>query len=324
MEAQAATWRPTSRRWRRALESRRFLAPALIAPAVLFMALVVGVPFVWAIYLSLTDAIGGSLSGNWVGFDNFTAAWSDDNFRRALRNTLVFTLASQAIVVVGAAVLSNFLVRDFRGKWFVRFLVILPWAAPVVLSTITWLWIFDSLYSVLNWTLARLHLDNAIVWAVDVTHVEQGAQAPLQWLGRPNLALLAITLVHAWRILPFAVVIFIAGRASIPNEVEDASRIDGATGLKKLWYVDLPLQLPIALVAVLFGIVFTAGDFAVVYILTQGGPFNSTQVLPTWAFQIGINSGSLGEGAAISLFLFPLLVLVSVAMLLFARRAQVT
>ena len=107
---------------------------------------------------------------------------------------------------------------------------------------------------------------------------------PLQWLGRPNLALVAITLVHAWRILPFAVVIFIAGRASIPNEVEDASKIDGATGLKKLWYVDLPLQLPIALVAVLFGIVFTAVDFAVVYILTHGGPFNSTQVLPTWAF----------------------------------------
>jgi multiple sugar transport system permease protein len=147
---------------------------------------------------------------------------------------------------------------------------------------------------------------------------------PLQWLGRPNLALLAITIVHAWRILPFAVVIFIAGRASIPTEVEDASKIDGATGLKKLWYVDVPLQLPIALVAVLFGIVFTAADFGVVYILTHGGPFNSTQVLPTWAYAIGIDSGSLGEGAAISLFLFPLLIVVSVAMLFFARRAQVS
>ena len=114
--------------------------------------------------------------------------------------------------------------------------------------------------------------------------------------------------MHAWRILPFAVVIFIAGRASIPNEVEDAAKIDGATGLKKLWYVDIPLQLPIALVAVLFGIVFTAVDFAVVYILTRGGPFNSTQVLPTWAYFVGIDGGSLGEGAAISLFLFPLLV----------------
>jgi multiple sugar transport system permease protein len=324
MEAHAAPRRQTgTRRWRRALEERRVLAPLFIAPAVIFMVLVVGVPFVWAIYLSLTDAIGGSLTGNWVGFDNFTTAWSDENFQKALRNTLIFTIASQVLVVVGAAILSAFLVRDFRGKWIIRFLVVLPWAAPVVLSTITWLWILDSLYSVLNWTLAELHLDNAIVWLLDFTHIEEGASVPLQWLGRPNLALLAITLVHAWRILPFAVVIFIAGRASIPSEVEDASKIDGATGLKKLWYVDLPLQLPIALVAVLFGIVFTAGDFAVVYILTAGGPFNSTQVLPTWAFQIGINSGSLGEGAAISLYLFPLLILVTVAMLFFARRAQV-
>ena len=324
MEAESATGRaPSTRRWRHALEDRRVLAPLLIAPAVIFIVLVVGLPFGWAIYLSLTDAIGGSLSGNWVGFDNFTNAWSDDNFQKALRNTLIFTFASQVLVVVGAAILSAFLVRDFRGKWIIRFLVILPWAAPVVLSTITWLWLLDSLFSVVNWTLARLHLDNGLVWLLDAVHLED-AQAPLQWLGRPNLALIAITLVHAWRILPFAVVIFIAGRASIPNEVEDASKIDGATGLKKLWYVDLPLQLPIALVAVLFGIVFTAGDFAVVYILTAGGPFNSTQVLPTWAFQIGINSGSLGEGAAISLYLFPLLIVVTVAMLFFARRAQVT
>ncbi len=296
----------------------------MIAPAVIFMALVVGVPLGWAIYLSLTDALGGSLSGNWVGLDNFKTAWEDENFRRALRNTLLFTVASQAIVVVGAAVLSAFLVRPFRGRWIVRFLVVLPWAAPVVLSTIGWLWLFDSLYSVINWTLAWLHLDNALVWFLAAVNLEEDAQVPLQWLGRPNLALLAVTVVHAWRILPFAVVIFIAGRASIPNEVDDAAKVDGATGIKKLWYVDVPLQLPIALVAVLFGIVFTAGDFAVVYLLTAGGPFNSTQVLPTWAFQIGINSGSLGEGAAISLYLFPFLIAVTVAMLYFARRVQVS
>ena len=324
MEAHAARAKSRERRWRHVLESRRVLAVLLIAPAVVFMALVVGVPFAWAIYLSFTDAIGGSLTGSWVGLDNFTNAWEDDNFRRAVRNTLIFTLGSQVIVLVGAAVLSNFLVRDFRGRWIVRFLVVLPWAAPVVLSTIAWLWLLDSLYSVVNWTLASLHLDNGLVSVLAAVNLEEDAQVPLQWLGRPNLALLALTIVHAWRILPFAVVIFIAGRASIPNEVEDASKIDGATGVKKLWYVDIPLQLPIALVAVLFGIVFTAVDFAVVYILTRGGPFNSTQVLPTWAYFIGIDGGSLGEGAAISLFLFPLLIVVTVAMLFFARRAQVS
>jgi multiple sugar transport system permease protein len=150
MEARAARWKPAGGRWRHALESRRVLALLLIAPAVVFMALVVGVPFLWAIYLSFTDAVGGSLTGNWVGFDNFTSAVQDDNFRRAVRNTLIFTLASQAIVLVGAAVLSNFLVKDFRGKWFVRFLVVLPWATPVVLSTIGWLWLLDSLYSVVS------------------------------------------------------------------------------------------------------------------------------------------------------------------------------
>src|SRR5919106_1480353 len=162
-----------------------------------------------------------------------------------------------APLLIAPAVL--FIVRDFRGKWLVRFLVILPWAAPVVLSTITWLWVLDSLYSVANWTLDRLHLDGALIWTLGALNIEENAQAPLQWLGRPNLALL----------------------------------------------------------------VFTAGDFAVVYLLTAGGPFNSTQVLPTWAFQIGINSGSLGEGAAICLYLFPLLVVVTVAMLFFARRVQV-
>jgi multiple sugar transport system permease protein len=311
MEAEAARWTPRTRRWRRALEDRRVLAPLLIAPAVIFIVLVVGVPFGWAIYLSLTDAIGGSLKGNWVGFDNFTNAWSDDNFRKALRNTLIFTLGSQAIVLVGAAILAHYLVRDFRGKWFLRFLIILPWAAPVALATIGWLWIFDSLFSVVNWTLGH------VFGVVDSTD-------PPQWLGRPNLALLSVTLVHAWRVLPFAVVIFIAGLASIPPEVDDAAKIDGATGLKKMRYVTLPLQLPIALVALLFGIVFTAADFTVVYVLTQGGPFNSTQMLTTWSFQIGINSGSLGEGAAISLYLFPLLAAVSIAMLFFAKRAQVS
>jgi multiple sugar transport system permease protein len=300
-----------SSRWRHLLEERRFLAPLLIAPAVIVVLVIVGVPLGWAVYLSLTDAVGGSLSGNWVGFDNFVNVWHDENFRRAFRNTFIFVFGSQAVVLVGAAILSNFLVKDFRGKWFLRFLIILPWAAPISVAVLGWLWIFDSLFSVINWTLAHgFHLVDPI--------------DPPQWLGRPNLALLSVTMVHAWRVLPFAVVIFIAGRASIPNEVEDASKIDGATGLKKLWYVDLPLQLPIALVALLFGIVFTAGDMAVVYVLTHGGPFNSTQMLTTWAFATGIESGSLGQGAAISLYLFPLLIVVTVLMLFFARRAQVS
>ena len=300
----------TRRRRRNLLESRRFLASVLIAPAVLFILVLVGGPLLLAMYLSLTDAVGGTLGGEWVGLDNFADAWRDPNFRRALRNTLLFTIVSQAIVLVCAGLIAHALTRPIRGKWILRFLIILPWAAPVPLSTIGWLWIYDSLFSVVNWVAKQLHL-------VDQFN-------PPQWLGDPTLALAAVISVHAWRIIPFAVVIFLAGLASIPSEVEGAAKVDGAVGLKKFWYVTLPLQLPIATVALLFGIVFTATDMTVVYILTQGGPFNSTQMLTSWAYFTGIRGGALGEGAAVSLYLLPLLVVVAVLMLRFARKVEVT
>jgi len=300
----------TRRRRRNLLESRRFLATALIAPAVLFILVLVGGPLLLAMYLSLTDAVGGTLGGEWVGFDNFADVWRDPNFRRALRNTLLFTIVSQAIVLLCAGLIAHALTQPIRGRWILRFLIILPWAAPVPLSTIGWLWIYDSLFSVVNWVAKQLHL-------VDQFN-------PPQWLGDPTLALAAVISVHAWRIIPFAVVIFLAGLASIPSEVDDAAKVDGAVGLKKFWYVTLPLQLPIATVALLFGIVFTATDMTVVYILTQGGPFNSTQMLTSWAYFAGIRGGALGEGAAVSLYLLPLLVVVAVLMLRFARKVEVT
>jgi multiple sugar transport system permease protein len=307
-------------RWRDALEERRFLAPLLISPAVLYIVLLVGAPLGLALYLSLTDATAGSLTGHFVGMHNYADVWHSENFRRALWNTIFFTLVSQAVVLVGAAILAHRLVRPFRGRWLLRFLVVLPWAAPVALGTIGWLWIFEATLSVANWSLVHLqtglfgHLGLDLVDPID----------PPQWLGRPHLAMAAVIMVHSWRILPFATVIFIAGLASVPAEVDDAAKMDGATGLRKLFYVTLPLQLPIALVALLFGIVFTATDITVVYILTNGGPFNQTQTLPMWAFQTGIRGSSLGDGAAISLYLLPILVLVSVGMLYFARRAEVT
>ena len=307
----AVAARDRARRRRRNLsESRRFLATVLIAPAVLFIVVLVGGPLLLAIYLSMTDAVGGTLGGEWVGVDNFRSAWEDPNFRRALRNTLLFTIVSQAIVLLCAGLIAHALTRPIRGKWFLRFCIILPWAAPVPLSTIGWLWIYDSLFSVVNWVAKQLHL-------VDQFN-------PPQWLGDPTLALAAVISVHAWRIIPFAVVIFLAGLASIPSEVEDAAKVDGAVGLRKFWYVTLPLQLPIATVALLFGIVFTATDMTVVYILTQGGPFNSTQMLTSWAYFVGIRGGSLGEGAAVSLYLLPLLAIVAVLMLRFARKVEVS
>jgi multiple sugar transport system permease protein len=298
------------RRLRYVTERRGFLATLLISPAVLFIGALVGAPLVLAIYLSFTDATAGSLSGPWVGLGNFRHELNDPIFVDAIWHTFLFTFISQAVVVLCAGLLAHALVHQFRFRWFFRFLVLLPWAAPIALSAIGFLWFYDTQASIFTWFLVKLHLVSA------TNHPS--------WLGTPRAAMSSIITVQAWRTIPFATVIFLAGISSIPQEVDDAAAIDGATGLRKFWYVSLPLQLPIALVAILFGIVFTATDMVVPYILTAGGPFNSTQVLTTWAFQTGINAGNIGEGAAIALFMLPLLAFVTILMLFFARRAEVT
>ncbi len=298
------------RRLRYVAERRGFLATLLISPAVVLIALLVGGPLLLAGYLSFTDAQAGSITGKWIGLANFRRILHDPIFRGALWHTFLFTVLSQVVVIVCAGLIAHALVRGFRGRWLLRFFILLPWAAPIALTAIGFLWFYDPQASIFNWFLIKLHI-------VDPTSVPN-------WLGTPKAAMSSIITVQAWRTIPFAVVIFIAGISSIPQEVDDAAAIDAATGLKKFWYVSLPLQLPIAIVAVLFGIIFTATDMIVPFILTNGGPFNSTQVLTTYAFQTGINAGNIGEGAAIALFMLPVLAFVAIGMLVFARRAEVT
>jgi multiple sugar transport system permease protein len=310
MATMAAARGSRRRRLRYVAERRGFLAALLISPAILFITALVGVPLVLAVYLAFTDAQAGSITGDWIGLENFRRILDDPIFRGALWHTAKMTVISQVVVIVCAGLIAHALVHKFRGRWLLRFLILLPWAAPISLTVIGFLWFYDPQASIWNWFLIKLGI-------VDEFNKPN-------WLGTPNAALSSIITVQAWRTIPFATVIFIAGISSIPQEVDDAAAIDGATGLRKFWYVSLPLQLPIAIVAILFGIIFTATDMVVPYILTNGGPFNSTEMITTYAFHTGINAGSVGEGAAISLFLLPVLAIVAVGMLIFARRAEVT
>jgi multiple sugar transport system permease protein len=308
MEAAASARPLAARGWRARLDNPRFLGALLFTPAGVFVLALVGGPLLFSVWLSLSDATAGAQGARLVGLVNYRAALADPVFRASLRNTFVITLVSQVLVLVLAKLLANYLAKSFRGKWLLRALILLPWAAPISLGVLGWRWIFDSLFSVLNWTMHALDLIPKDV-------------SP-QWLGEPTLAKLSIIAVQTWRILPFAAVIILAGLSSIPPEVDDAARVDGAHGLRKLVHVTLPMILPVMTIAVLFGIVFTATDMTVVFVLTRGGPYNSTHVLASWAYQTGIYSSSLGAGAAIAMFLFPLLVVVSVLMLRFARRTD--
>jgi multiple sugar transport system permease protein len=282
----------------------------MIGPAVLYIALIVGVPFVLALYYSVSDITAGSQSLNFVGLKNFAAIVGTTQFRTSLRNTFVFAIVSQAIVLVGANILALALMRDFPGKWIVRLLLLLPWVAPISLGTIGWLWILDSIYSVINWTLEAIGLIRPNDWPM--------------WLGIPYLAMGSVITVHVWRLLPLATIILLAGLSSIPKEIHEAARVDGAGFWRHHFRITLPLVRPIMLVALLFGLVFAFTDMIVIFVLTRGGPYDTTQVLSSLAFFTGIQGGDLATGAAIAVFLFPLLLAVAVVFLRVARRTEVT
>jgi multiple sugar transport system permease protein len=291
------------------------LARILIAPALIYIGAVIGVPFVLSLWFAVSDVTVSSAAGHYVGLENFRSAMGDPSFRRALRNTFLFAVVSQVIVVILATTLAVALQKDFRGKWIVRLLILLPWVAPVSLGSIGWLWILDSIYSVINYGLYH--------W-LHVCGPEPGMTACPVWLGQPSLAMASIIGVQVWRTLPLATVINLGGLSSIPQDIHDAANIDGAGFFRTMFQITIPLVLPILLVAVLFGFVFAFTDMIVVYVLTRGGPFDTTQVLASLAFFKSVDGGDLGGGAAVALFLFPVLAAAAVGMLHMARRAEVT
>jgi multiple sugar transport system permease protein len=282
----------------------------MLAPAILYIALLVGFPFVLSLYYSLTDITVASREMHFVGLENFRRIVESGTFWLSLKNTIVLTVASMFCILVLANILAMALLADFPGKWLVRLLILLPWVAPISLGSIGWLWIYDSIYSIINWTARAVGLFGPNTWPI--------------WLGDPRLAMIAIIVVQVWRILPLATVIVLAGLTSIPQDIHDAAQVDGAGFWRRHFQITGPLVMPITLVAALFGIIFVFTDMIAVFVLTRGGPYDMTQVIASWAYFTGIQGGDLAGGAAISLFLFPVLVAVAVLFLWFARRAEVT
>ena len=296
-------------RYRFLLDRAELLGPLFIAPAILYVLVLVALPFFLAIYYSISAFTIFDPSYRFVGAKNFFDVIQSEVFQRTLINTFIFTIGAQIIGLLLGKFAAMLLMQDFPGRGLARALVVLPWAVPVSLATLAWQWMFDSLYSVINWTLIAIGLVNA--------------EHPPQWLGQQDLAMIAVTVVHAWRLFPFGVVIFIAGFTSVPKDVLDAATDDGAGFWRRNYQIILPIIAPIVVIALIFGTVFTFTDLSVVYLLTKGGPINATQVLGSLAFQVGILSGDVAHGAVICLFLFPFLLIAVVFMLRALRRREI-
>jgi multiple sugar transport system permease protein len=289
----------------RLLESERFLAALLLAPTVGLLGVFIAYPFVMGVWLSLSDTSVGNL-GHFVGLRNFAKAWDDSIFQTAFKNTFFYTFWATIFKLALGMWLAVLLNRQFRGKRLVRASMLLPFIVPTVLSTFAWRWMFDPTFSVLNWLLYRT--------GFIVTKVP--------FLSDGVYALWCAILVNTWRGMPFFAITLLAGLQTISPDLHEAASLDGANGWKRFWYVTWPLLKPVTVVVVVFSIIQTFSDFQLIYVLTGGGPANSTHLLATYAYQIGVATGLLGEGAAISLFMLPVLFIVVWLQLRYLRRLE--
>jgi len=291
-------------RLRELLDHERFLGPAFVTPALLLITLLVAYPFCMAIYFALSNSFIGRPS-HFVGLRNFILLWESDSFRQTFQNAFVFTGAAVGFKLVLGIALALLLNQQLWFQRMIRGAVLLPWVIPTALSTLGWWWMFNSLYSVVNWM-----------------GIASGIMDPPgpNWLGQKYYAMSAVVAVNVWRGLPFFAITILAGLVSIPKELYEAAEADGAGPMSRFWHVTLPLLKPVLAIVVLFSTIFTFSDFNIVYVLPHGGPINSTHLFATLSRQIGLESGQIGQGAAISLYLFPVLVLVVWVQLRFVRK----
>ncbi len=304
MAAIAHAERLPARSWvARFTKSEALTGYGLISPAVFLMLVLLAYPFVLAVYISLTDRVLGE-PGKFVWLGNFIKLLQDSLFRQTVWNSFVYTVTTVFFKMLLGIILALLLNQEIPCRNLIRGAILLPWIVPTSLSVLTWLWMFDSLFSVVNYILLGLGL----------------ISRKIPWLGDPFWAMVSVVIVNTWRGLPFFAVSFLAGLMTIPKELYEAAETDGARAFRQFWHITLPLLQPVIAVVVLFSTIWTFADFQIVYILTHGGPINATQIFATMAYDVALVAGRIGEGSAISLFLFPALLVVIILMLRYLRR----
>jgi multiple sugar transport system permease protein len=301
-------------------EDETVLGYALLVPALLIIFIFKAYPFGLGIWFSLTSKLVGD-PGDFIGLDNYFKIMHSQIFWQTAWNTIFFTTMATIFKSALGMWLALILYRKFAFSRVTRAVILLPFIVPTVLSGLAWLWMFDATFSVFNWMINW-------VWKLDlsvgdlVLKTAWPGRFRINWLGEPGWAMFSVIAVNVWRGMPFFAISFLAGLQTVPPDLYDAGDIDGANGWQRFWRITLPMIKPIAVVVVVFSIVVTFADFEVVYVLTRGGPANSTHLFATLAYQLGMASGNLGEGAAIALFMLPILAALIVWQLLYLRREQ--
>ena len=285
------------------LEREGDLGIVLMLPGALLLLVFMAYPFFLGLWLSLTDSTIGH-AGRFLGLRNFTGLLSDSIFRQTARNTFVYALVTvpfKLVLGLGLALVLNTAI-PFRNA--IRAGVLMPFIVPTALSSLGWLMLFDPIFSPFSWTLRH--------WGLIARNIN--------FLGTPVLAIVSVMIANIWRGTPFFGITILAGLQAVPAELHDAAAIDGAGAWQRFRNVTLPVILGVILVSTLFSIIMTFADFQLIYVLTKGGPANETHIFGTYAYQVGLSATQIGQGAAIALYMFPILAVLAGLLLFYLRR----
>ena len=267
----------------------------LVLPAVALVIGLVAYPFLYAIFISFTSRVVGN-AGEWIGFDNFRYLSKSPSFTRTIRNTITLVLVSDAlklIIGLGLALLVN---QQFKGRGFFRAFLMIPWAMPGFIAFLTWRVLYQPIGGGINLILSELGLYTEVI----------------DWLGQKSTAMPAVIIATTWRGFPFWFISFLAALQTVPNDLYEAARVDGANAWQRFWAVTFPAIRPVIFIVVLLSSIWTANSFENIWVMTQGGPSDATMVFPVLAY-FGMQTQRLGEAAAVSVAMVPvLLVLVIV------------
>ena len=274
----------------RALDNRHLLGLMFLLPAAVLLLLFLTYPLGLGTWLGFTDTKIGR-PGVWVGLDNYEYLWGDAVTRLALFNTLFYTTVASVIKFGLGLWLALLLNKNLPFKAAFRAVVLLPFIVPTALSAIAFWWIYDSQFSIISWTLVKMGVIDQYI----------------DFLGQPWHARFSTIAANIWRGVPFVAICLLAGLQTISPSYYEAASLDGASDWQQFRFVTLPLLTPIIAVVMTFSVLFTFTDFQLIYVLTRGGPLNSTHLMATLSFQRAISGGSLGEGAAIATAMVPFL-----------------
>jgi multiple sugar transport system permease protein len=282
---------------------------SFLAPVLIYLVLFFGYPLYYSLSVSLEKYDLGALftgHADFIGLTNYTEVFKDPIAQQAAWHTLIFTVGSILPQFLIGLALAVFFVNQFPLSRFLRSLMLLPWLLPLIVSGTIWKWLFDGTNGLLDQILSGLHL----------------VPVHFGWLTTPGWALFAVIITNIWIGVPFNMVLLYSGLQNIDGEYYEAAALDGASRWARFWYITTPLLRPVIAVVLMLGLIYTLKVFDIIYVMTSGGPANSTQIFATWSYNLSFSQQMFGQGAALGNVILIVALLVALIYLRFNRSAS--